>query len=305
MKSTPIPKRGKNDALRSYSRSYYFLWFEFLKLSPSYLLAHEVATGVRSYQAGDRTNFPRDFELVLAVYKDFGSVYDCSRDQWLERVNQHITDVRKVSLRLRPIAQLRGRTKKAYSQMTNEIVDYLKTDWRAEGRPLLTLLSVPLGMSTTKAVKQLREVMARARKQKLASAVPSRYALASPRIQYRTLMHYMELVLLRAYCPDKHLWQLAGYTNLSATHDYGIDMETVASTFNRAQRNALTALASRAFKNANNVIENAARGVFPSAKSCPNAVAQDWHGLMNRVRTIIKRDKRMEAAAKKLAKSAI
>ena len=46
-------------------------WFEFLRLSPSYQLAHRVRTGER-LTAADKMRLPADFDRVLKVYDDFG-----------------------------------------------------------------------------------------------------------------------------------------------------------------------------------------------------------------------------------------
>lgn len=283
MKSVAFPKREKKDAPRRYSASYYLLWHECLRLSPSYQLAHEVATGLRSYKKGDGQPYPKDFPRVLAVYKDLGSIYDCTRKEWRDRNMRHFTGVRSDALRLREIGRLRAAKNSAYSDLKAKIQRYIDSDWETEGRPTFTVLALPSGLPTTSAVKQLRKILAKGRAKQAPRSNAARYGLAAPRVQYRTILQYLKLISFRALFNEKPLWQLAGYTKLSPTHSYHLDLDSDASPFNRVERNTLTAMASRALRNAHYLVENSARGKFPSSEKCLHAVPQDFPSLMARI----------------------
>ena len=60
----------------------YRLWFQMLRLSPSYELARRFRAENGNLSTQDQARLPEDFDLVLAVYDDFGDLNRSHFSDW-------------------------------------------------------------------------------------------------------------------------------------------------------------------------------------------------------------------------------
>jgi hypothetical protein len=73
--------------------------------------------------------------------------------------------------------------------------------------------------------------------------------------------------MAKAQYPDMQLWKIGLWARVSAKHAKTLDLKESKKKFEDADsKEHLAILTSRAFKNAKQVAENAARGSFPSSK---------------------------------------
>lgn len=266
------------------SGGYHLLWHQFLRLSPSYFLAYQVRTGALSYDPAIDQGFPSDFERVLKVYDVFGDVYHLNRDQWVKKIKNELPTPRRSQPKLRIVARYDRREEEPKKKLSAEINGYFAKTWTEDGRPNFILLSLPLELPINTAIDQLREALQRAR---TALQLPRKFAhtfpLASPRLQERTLMTYLMMLYFHAAVPRAKLWQVGAHAGLLKSAGNKVGLRVKATAMNLDERNKLAVLASRAHSRSNLVAENAARGLFPSIKPCPNALPQDWKALQKRI----------------------
>lgn len=277
-------KKSKKPRKKRDSGSYHLLWHQFLRLSPSYFLAYQVRTGERRYDPALNQGFPSDFERVLKVYDVFGDVYHLNRDQWIKKIRSELPAPRRSQPKLRVIARYDRREEKPKKKLAAEINNYFAESWMHDGRPNVVLISLPLELPINTAIDHLREEMQRAR---TALPLPRKFAhtfpLASPRLQERTLLTYLKMLYFHAAVPRAKLWQVGAHAGLLPSAGNKVGLRVKATAMNLDERNKLAVLASRAHSRSNLVAENAARGLFPSIKPCPNALPQDWKALQKRI----------------------
>jgi hypothetical protein len=126
---------------------------------------------------------------------------------------------------------------------------------------------------------------------KLPKKLSHTFPLASPRLQERTLMSYLNMIYFHAAVPRARLWQVGARAGLLPSAGARVGLRVKASINNLVERNRLNALAFRAHKRSHLVAENAARGLFPSIKPCLEALPQDWEALQKRIIWYIALDK--------------
>ena len=99
-KNTTIPGRTTKDWSTKGIQGYLMLMVEFLRISPSYALAHEIRTKkiapskqapliLKLYRDTDKPltkqaerDVIKDFERVLSTYDEYGNIFQCSFDEW-------------------------------------------------------------------------------------------------------------------------------------------------------------------------------------------------------------------------------
>ncbi len=277
-------RKRKSTQKKRESGAYHILRHQFLRLSPSYFLAHQVRTGERSYDVTTAASFPKDFERVLQVYDVFGDVFHLNRDQWVERIRGELPALRRTVPKTRVIAQYDRREEKPKAKLAAQINEYLAGQWTQEGKPQFVLVSIPIELSINTAIEQLRVEMKQVRAQlQVPKTFIHTFPLASPRLQERTLMTYLRMLYFHAAVPRAKLWQVGAQARLLLSAGRKVGLRVKATATNRDERNKLTVLASRAHARSNLVAENAARGLFPSIAPCAHALPQDWSALQQRI----------------------
>lgn len=278
-------KRNKQKSSnKKNSPTYHVYWHQFLRLSPSYFLAYQVRNGELPYDPASPKGFPKDFDRVLKVYDVFGDVYNLTQEQWFEKIRSELTASRRPQPMLRLIARYDRREERPKKKLADDINQYLKVDWLGDGSPNFVLMAVPLALPINGAIEQLRGEMKRVRESwKLPKKLSHTFPLASPRLQERTLMLYLKMIYFHAAVPRARLWQVGAKAGQLPSAGTRIGLRAKASPNNLVDRNRLNAIAFRAHKRSHLVAENAARGLFPSIKPCPDALPQDWKVLQKRI----------------------
>ena len=109
-------------------------------------------------------------------------------------------------------------------------------------------------------------------------------ALAAKRLRSEPLFIQLRILMAKAQYPDMQLWKVGLWAKVSAKHAKTLDLKESKKKFEDADsKEHLAILTSRAFKNAKQVAENAARGSFPSSKpvKLPN---YDFEDIYTRLR---------------------
>ena len=242
------------------------MFFEYLRISPSYNLASECKNEAEFIKAlGDKEKARK----VWKTYQDIGNVYGIFyRDWWLKNGlrlfgTQSAKPIIKTVLRL-------SHAKDNKSNIQN-LIQYLETDYAKQGEPDSLLVSIPLGQKRVKIMKQIKLLLDDAYKEPIYEP-KTIYQLTKNKMQYRRLLGGLRLTYFQCYKPKDALWRVA--TRAKISHSHGMldpDSKKKDKGLTDKQKDeiaehriVLTFMASRLMADTLLIAENAAQGNFPS-----------------------------------------
>lgn len=240
------------------------MFFEYLRLSPSYLLAIE---SDEQTLIGSLT----DTDRATAIWKtrsDMGNVFEAIyKEWWLENglslfgIHTRKPKVEMIN-RLSPLLDDDNLLKQSNTQMTS----YISGNYSMQGRPDSLLLSVPLGQSRTATIRQLKKLLTEIEKEIQPKLPVATYQVLNNKMQYRRLLSGLRLMYMRGRYPEEELWRIATRAKISHSHGRIDPMAPKKDTSNPQGRRMLTIMASRLLHDTLIIAENAATGIFPSIK---------------------------------------
>ncbi|MDP3121307.1 hypothetical protein [Polynucleobacter sp.] len=281
-KNTSIPGRTTKDWSTKGIQGYVMLMLEFLRISPSYALAHEIRTKkiapskqapliIKLYRDTDKPltkqaerDVIKDFDRVLSTYDEYGDIFQCSFDEWWASRGLAIYG----SPYNKPIVKkIAGMSQgEEYEPLFGRALEHYFHKQRAgEGNPPALLLAVPLGQPK-------RQLLARISKLIDDEGVPlpskSQRAikpLAAKRLRSKPLFTMLYILMARTQYPQLPLWRIG--KNVGVSQKYA---QTEITLNKKRLQDAdakihLSILTSRYLLKAKCVAEQAARGQFPSS----------------------------------------
>ena len=243
----------------------YRLWFEYLRRSPTYLLAHKHKT---AYKGGlteaQKSTLPDDFDDVLKTYDAFGDIYQYPFREWWARNSNALFGIRGLKLRAKALAYIpegHAPNKEACLDAVSNVFKYRYFEHYSDSAYML--LEVPLADSRSEIIKYINDVIKDEYIQPSKSSINPRYKLHGERFHYDTLETGLHLLCLRMKNPKTALWKLGVEAGVSDKYsDLDITLEKLKANMIEPVR-ILENLTCRTFKSATLVMENAARGKFP------------------------------------------
>ena len=281
-KKTTIPGRTTKDWSTKGIQGYVMLMVEFLRISPSYALAHEIRTKkiapskqapliLKLYRDTDKSltkqaerDVISDFARVLSTYDEYGDIFQCSFEEWWANRGLAMYG----SPHNKPIVKkIAGISQgELYEPLFGQALEHYFNKQRAsEGNPPALLLAVPLGQPK-------RQLLAYISKLIDAEAVPlpskSQRAikpLVAKRLRSAPLFIMLRILMARAQYPEIPLWRIGKHAGVSQKY-----AQTEITLNKKRLQDAdakihLSILTSRYLLKAKCVAEQAARGQFPSS----------------------------------------
>ena len=281
-KNTTIPGRTTKDWSTKGIQGYVMLMVEFLRISPSYALAHDIRTKkialskqapliLKLYRDAGKPlskqtelNVIKDFERVLSTYDEYGDIFQCSFEEWWANRGLAMYG----SPHNKPIVKkIAGISQgESYEPLFGRALEHYFNKQRAsEGNPPALLLAVPLGQPK-------RILLAYISKLIDAEAVPlpikSQRAikpLVAKRLRSAPLFIMLRILMARAQYPQLPLWRIGKHAGVSQKY-----AQTEITLNKKRLQDAdakihLSILTSRYLLKAKCVAEQAARGQFPSS----------------------------------------
>ncbi|MBU3576241.1 hypothetical protein [Polynucleobacter sp. UK-Mo-2m-Kol15] len=281
-KNTTIPGRTTKDWSTKGIQGYVMLMVEFLRISPSYALAHEIRTKkiapskqapliLKLYRDTDKPltkqaerDVISDFARVLSTYDEYGDIFQCSFEEWWANRGLAMYG----SPHNKPIVKkIAGISQgELYEPLFGRALEHYFNKQRAgEGNPPALLLAVPLGQPK-------RQLLAYISKLIDAEAVPlpskSQRAikpLVAKRLRSAPLFIMLRILMARAQYPEIPLWRIGKHAGVSQKY-----AQTEITLNKKRLQDAdakihLSILTSRYLLKAKCVAEQAARGQFPSS----------------------------------------
>ncbi len=252
----------------------YRLWFEMLGLSPSYELARRYRASNGKLSSEDQARLPKDFDRVLEVYDDFGDINQSFfRLWWLERGLNLMGSEGKLP-KVTTLAKL-NKNDFDSKQITQSLQAYLKGEWIDQNQPNSLLVSIPLNQTRQQTLNQIKRLLDQHIEPKHVPE-PAKYKLATKNIHVQNVVDAMSVLWIRSAKPDWPLWKVGVESKISKTHSKKFNVTTTKRTdANFDALRSLEMMTSRKYKIARYIVENAARGIFPSQTPCKHAVAFD------------------------------
>ena len=262
---------------------WFHLWFQFLRVSPSYDLA-------RRFRAGELSAddvLPVDFDRVLAVYDDLGDVQAASVVQWWRNVGlPHFgyEGDKPALVRLGVVSH--DDDDDQLMRLRSSVRDYLTEEWLDQGQPTAIVAAIPVGVPKAQIMKHIAAMLDGITKEEIdlrrrLAGGEAKYHLNRTKLHRRSVFRYMRCLMVKAMMPDATLWQIGAKAKISSTYSHRLDPATKPGRHEQTDdRSALKILTSRALHRGHMIAENAARGVFPSYVKCEHAVEIDWTKML-------------------------
>jgi len=133
----------------------YEFWPQFLKISPSYQLAHELWCGRAT--ADQIPTHVKDFDLVLKTYEHFGDVFNRSTSKWWGEVASTLfaPQIAGLNWKVHKVWQLGEVVDR--EDLDRVMDDYCSITRPNLGSPLTLLASIPLDMKYEDILNSLRQ----------------------------------------------------------------------------------------------------------------------------------------------------
>ena len=229
--------------LKATATDFHLFFYGFLRISPSYQLAHRYVN-----QELDQNNeivFPNDFDLVLEKYQIFGDVINQQFESWWLNKGNTLFKQNEKSKKIILDLDL----KKTEKENLTEISKILKILY-SRNRETKEVITIPKNKIHSKSL-----------------AIRMEIATAKP---YGGLLLNDYKVLLNS--PTKKLkdWQLASYMSKFSKYQDDIDPLKKPLASNKTARDELSKSIAKYIREARLISENAARGIFPSLENNDN-----------------------------------
>ncbi len=259
--------------------AYALLWFEYLKISPSYELARRYRTG--AWTAADQARRPEDFDSVLAVYDDLGDVRSLLFREWWLKTGIDYFGYQGTTPRVTSVGSLHHTALDQNDKLVTNFKAYADGPWQEQGKPTAMVVAIPVGLTKAQIAQQVATLMAENLEARPGpGSNPPKYILASRKLDSKSLFKYLMCVWVKAKSPKMSLWRIGVYAKVSLTYSARLDAKAELVAHEQFEdRNALKIVTSRAISRGLLIAENAARGHFPTYAKSAQAIAPDWGDL--------------------------
>ena len=255
--------------------------FEYLRISPSYALAHTLKNEVALAEAlGDAAWAAR----VWKTYTDIGNVHEVLYRDWWLRNGLKLFGVHTAKPKSENITRLshEASDEGLSEQSVQSITAYLNGNFKQQGAPDSVLVSIPLGQKRMTIMRQLRKLLDEANLEPIHQPQAT-YMLENNKMRYRRLLAGLRLVYMRSARPNDALWRIATRAKISTTHNTLDPLAQRKEAKTADARRMLTIMASRLLHDVLVMSENAAQGIFPSLQAT-SVISFDYETLANRIK---------------------
>lgn len=243
----------------------YAQFFNFLQISPSYRLAHLIATA-----KVDRLSvkLPQDFAIVEKTYEALGDVWEIGFWSWWIKRAQYQFGISVIPT-VHAIATVNVGaeiSKDAVEKAQAELEQYLLADRLAEGKPASLIVAVPLHGDRRKILNQFSEMLDKFYKPTEHQRGIAHYQVNRNKIREQTLKNAMRVLRARAALPKKPLFVIGNKSKIAPAYE----TDENKRLRNDEYRRLMEILTSRQLHRAYLYSEHAARGNFPCIDPLPN-----------------------------------
>ena len=271
MSNAPISREALELSRRRHEASIgsdwrYMQFFNFLQFSPSYRLAHLVAT---ARVDRNTTVVPADFATVEGTYRAFGPLMRTYFWEWWVKTAQYQfgVSVKPEPRRLLKLDLYQAATDSDIGSAQDALADYLRVDRLAQSNPATFVVALPIHGDR----KSLLRAFATLLDQTYGTADKpegvASYSVIRNKIRKGTVDMARRVFLARAHSPKKRLFAIGNFVGVSPVNRTD---ELKPRAEERDRRRIMEIMTSRHLHRAYLIAENAARGRFPCLDPLPN-----------------------------------
>ena len=247
--------------------------FDFLQISPSYRLAHLIATG--KIERGRRP-LPADFEEVERTYYAFGSVYRTYFGEWWFKVAQFRFGVSAVPmphtfLRLKHLEEAPADPQEA---IRTALLRYTEIERPSEGMPAALLVAIPVSRDRQRVLNEIKALIEREFGPENQDTAGLTAKLINNKMRENTLILAMRVLLARASIPKAKLYQVGNHMKVAPHYWTDEQIRRRDDEAVEKKRRMMEIVTARHLQRAYVIAENAARGRFPCLDPLPNDPAR-------------------------------
>lgn len=264
-------------------KKYAVLLLEFLRISPSYALAHLIRSksidvtkqkklilglynqkGLRLNKTQEQEIF-NGFDKVLKTYDEFGDVTTIDIEDWWASRGIHIFG----SPYEKPIpVKIAGISKReSYEPLFEKALrNYFDVKLANQGQPPAIVVGIPLGLPKRVLMQRISKLIDAEKVPVQNKSKRATKPLAVQRLRSKPLFIMLRLLMTKTQHEDWPLWRLGLQANVSdkfSKLDIQVNKKILKDSGAKVNLNILT---SRYLLKAKLVAENTARGEFPSSK---------------------------------------
>ena len=270
----------------------YRLWYEYLRLSPTYWLAHKHKTGYKGGLSEDeKKKLPPDFDDVIKTYEVFGDIYYYQFKIWWNYFGVYIFNpplkpaqvniVSKVVYNLfdsnrdnKIMSNMEELFKKKDNSKINkcmsDIEDYLEKHNSGSNRADdFLILSVPIKSKKSDLIRQFETIVTEhcvnpilMSKDVNQNQGGTMYTLYGERFRLKASTIGLRLLWTKAQYRNLEPWQIGALADISEIHKFPNIHTPPKNDKEYQSRITLGSLTNRKIKSTIVVMENAARGRF-------------------------------------------
>jgi hypothetical protein len=240
---------------------------EFLRLSPSYRLAHLIATGET---ASDAQPLPADFALVQQTYAAFGDVYGMHFSEWWLNVAQFRFGVSTLPKprRLLKLDEREEAPNAPVENMRKALERYAAIERPSEGLPAVLLVAIPVSRDRKRVLREIAALIDEEFGAEHADTAGSFAQLIDNKMRESTLETALRVLHRRCRNLEDRLFEIGNATHVANQYrtKSGASRRDKEVDYKRYLMEIVT---SRHLRRAYVIAENAARSRFPSLSSLP------------------------------------
>lgn len=253
------------DGWRVKEQDAHYLFFHYLRLSPTYELARKF--NKEGLGSSEKKALPKDFQKVLDTYDLLGDVNKIFFRDWWAKVGYDVFGEPYEFPSVQIISTLADEKVDVSSKLA-ELSEYIEATWVKQGKTPTVVMAIPLDEGVNTRLKFVREFIGNCKKEKVKPKKITKPILSvyGERISVKALMKGIALTTYRGSFPDLKNWQLGSITKFSNTYSSRLNWSNPRKTKDSVEdddRVRLGNIVSRAIKKYERIIENAARGKFP------------------------------------------
>lgn len=243
----------------------HFLFFHYLRLSPTYELARKF--NKEGLSSSEKKSLPKDFQKVLDTYDLLGDVNKIFFRDWWAKVGYDVFGKPYEFPSVEIISKLTDEEVDASSKLA-ELSEYIGTTWVKQGKTPTVVMAIPLDDDVNTRLKFVREFIGNCKKQKFKpkKLIKPTLSVYGERVSTKALVKGIALTTYKGGLPGLKNWQLGSITKFSNTYSSRLNWKNPRKTKDSVEdddRVKLGNIVSRALKKYERIIENAARGKFP------------------------------------------
>jgi hypothetical protein len=244
----------------------HYLFFHYLRLSPSYELARKDSKGELS--AEEKRKLPKDFKKVQETYALLGDVQNTFYRYWWQKNGYQIFGVQSDYPTVDVISALPDRTKPDIEKIKGEVTSYFREMSTRTNQTASILISIPINNRVKYdlwAVKEYLKLYKNIGNENIKKLKP-KISLQGKRLNAQALVRGLGLLMFKMTAPGLENWRLGVYAKLSPSYSSVLDGKAQRQTRDSREaedRVLMGKITSRSLRKYSNIAENAARGKFP------------------------------------------